>query len=105
MDTYAVDLLTTSSVLTAQFHFTRHCKSVTDILRLRRGVTLLAGLGANCRPAAVCQRAAGEGEGVLKTDENSGLGRTEGGDRAYTATVLKIVKVLCAFGFCSILYV
>ena len=64
IDTYAAGLLATSSVITVQFHFTRHCISHSRIFfAWEGGVTLIADLGANCKPAAVAE---GE-ESMLRT--------------------------------------
>ena len=67
IDTYAVGLLTTSSVITVQFHFTRHCKSLSDILRLRRRRNAESGFGRQLQAGGSLPAAGGEGEGVLKT--------------------------------------
>ena len=66
MDAYAGGLLTTSSVITVQFHLTRHCKSLTDILRLRRRRNADSGFGRHLQ-AGGSLPAAAEGDGVLKT--------------------------------------
>ena len=66
MDAYAGGLLTTSSVITVQFHFTRHSKSLTDILRLRRRRSVDSGFGRHLQ-ACGSLPAAPEGDGVLKT--------------------------------------